>query len=255
MRIKNIIAKNYKGFKDLNCKLAKVNIIIGKNGSGKSTITRLLPLIIDSMILDSNDVINLYPRDIDIGGVFSDITHGGSEASKVGLGLVIENNGKKYKFVTTIIYSTELRRIIVFSFDFSVIDGPVEKKMYIELGGYQDRNPYYLVNSKESEVRFCGLLPMPFSINKDIEYLSELQDFFKIALSLQRSVSYLGPFRDFMKRVYPIKFGLSANLGKNGEFAPYVMYQDFISDRKNLMRSMKEWMKKIGSSQISVDWK
>ncbi|MFW1480437.1 AAA family ATPase, partial [Vibrio parahaemolyticus] len=45
MKITKLIAKNYRAFKSLEVSLTQVNLVIGKNGSGKSSIARLIPLI------------------------------------------------------------------------------------------------------------------------------------------------------------------------------------------------------------------
>jgi predicted ATPase len=38
MRLIKVVAKNYKGYKNLELNLNQINILIGKNGSGKAPL-------------------------------------------------------------------------------------------------------------------------------------------------------------------------------------------------------------------------
>ena len=120
MRLVKIIANNYKGFKSLELSLNKINILIGKNGSGKSTIARLIPLIMSSLQRKDLSPLNLSPFGIDIASRFEDLSHHQNDSSEVTLGASFSDDKNLFHFETGIRHFSEQGSMLVNSFHLSI---------------------------------------------------------------------------------------------------------------------------------------
>src|SRR5688572_7176726 len=76
MKLKAIKFENYKAFKALQeFEIRPITILIGKNSSGKSVVSRLPLLIGRSLAGDNSSPLELQFDDLDFGGSFVDLIH------------------------------------------------------------------------------------------------------------------------------------------------------------------------------------
>jgi AAA15 family ATPase/GTPase len=235
MKITKVIAKNYKAFPTLELELKSINLVIGKNGSGKSSLLRLLPLIIESLF---KDLINLNPKGLDLAGRLSDLVFGHSSARPLSLGLEFQLDGGNHSFVTEIIYHTDYKKVTVLSFEYN--DGSdltIFKKIL------DNNSDTYTSNCCDDLIlRFNGLIPeLDFIDNAEVK--DRLSIFYKLEREINYNyLSYLGPFRSKLNRVFPVRDNATVDIGYEGENTPFIMYEHERNHNSSYINEINEWM-------------
>ena len=103
MELKRIKFRNYKAFKDKQeLEIKPITILIGKNSSGKSVVSRLPLLLAKSLNENSNSPIELQFDDLEFGGAFRDLVHNRIEHGNVTFELEFESNEDIIKLEVTI---------------------------------------------------------------------------------------------------------------------------------------------------------
>lgn len=234
VKIIKIKAKNYKAFPSLEIELKKINLIVGKNGSGKSSILRLLPLILDSI---TQDTIDFTPRGLDLAGRLSDLVFEHSVAKPLSLGIEFEMSGQRYEFLTEIIYHTDYKRIVVLSFQYKDSTRSITLNK-VHGGKVED---YLDDKGNECAVFFNGLIP---DFNRDLcSTLSQMTSLSSLKNEIKKDfLSYLGPFRKKLNRVFAIKEFITLDIGVEGENTPFILYgNDHRLDSSHL-EAINSWM-------------
>ena len=106
----------YRSFKDRQrVEVAPITLIIGRNGSGKSVISRL-PLLLASGV----DAGALDPLDLSAGGVVHAATYQDRVHSRgrlpFSLGAEVSSEGDRFEFETSLRYISEFRSLAVEAF-------------------------------------------------------------------------------------------------------------------------------------------
>ncbi|WP_337840585.1 AAA family ATPase [Rheinheimera sp.] len=249
MKIERVYANNYKGFKKVDLNLRKINIFLGKNGAGKSSILRLVALIIDGIA--SGSKFGMFaPQGLNLAGKFSELVHKGLETSIVTLGAEFYITESKYLYEIQLMYSTELRIVVVNSFIFS---SNGVKIVDVKYGGIENKKIKYTFFGNENEIFFDGF----FIRYENVDYISEenkrILDFFiqEVAL-INGNFNYLGPFRDLPLRVYPHRLETYRNVGVGGQHAPYIFYDAYRAFDSLIISEIEKWMNmNLGGKQIS----
>lgn len=250
--INKIIARNYKAYKEINLSLSKYNIFIGKNSAGKSAITRLVPFIINSLALDENTPLDFTPMGIDIGATYTDIIHGHFDFKKIELGADFIVNGHEFSFLTEIMYSTEVKKLVVSKFvattnkcSFEIV---IDEEFLGEKNGIK-----YTYDSSYVNFKFNGLLPGSDVI--DDSYGEDVIEIFSLINKIKEynfNLSYLGPFRNELLRTYTRRTLKNNNIGIKGENSPYIFMDNEIQSDGDLGEKIKVWMKKNFSGKYFI---
>ncbi|AQP99527.1 hypothetical protein B0W48_06760 [Pseudoalteromonas aliena] len=240
MKIIQVKAINYRSFKEVTMELKPVNIIIGKNGSGKSSLLRLLPLILHSLESNSQQSLDLMPLGIELAGQYSDIVYNNLIASPISLGLTIDDSGAEFSFLTELIYNNQTKLIEVLSFNFISEDKSIKLKRDLK-----PTEETYIYNDSKVNLSFSGLIPdtslLPHQELKQIlAPLSKLKNLIK-----KDYLSYIGPFRRKFPRIFSTKNYLSGYVGYEGELAPYILSNLNSQSRGELLIDINTWMKKF----------
>lgn len=235
MKLTRVFAKNYKAFPKLELELKSINLIIGKNGSGKSSLLRLFPLIIESLF---SNLINLNPKGLDLGGRLSDLVFGHSAARPLSLGLEFELDGGVHSFVTELIYHTDYKKVIVLSFEYkNGKDNTIFKKKMDD-----DFDTYSSNFCDDVKLSFKGLIPEIDLMKSPVIY-QRLSIFEKLKSKVDSDyLSYLGPFRNKLSRIFPIRDFPVSDVGYEGENAPFIIYSHERNNNSSYKDSVNDWM-------------
>lgn len=85
--LKSIMVENYRGFKrETILELRPLTILLGKNSSGKSSLTRIIPLLQQSTERQTSSPILWSSESVDLGNISDVITHGDS-VSELRIGI------------------------------------------------------------------------------------------------------------------------------------------------------------------------
>lgn len=227
-------AKNYKAYKEVNLDVGKFNVFIGKNSAGKSALARLAPLILKSLNVGSDNVIDFAPLGIDIGASYQDIVHGHNEYTRLELGASFDCDGEDISFFTELIFSTELKTLLVSKFN--AINKGVTYQAELDLEGLEKNgNVNYVSNGKKQDIFFEGLIPKTTE-DDNIFVLLEMVRVYNF------DISYLGPFRSELKRTYTNKAIKNLEIGDKGQNAPYIFKTIDFKSNGVLSNKIKEWM-------------
>lgn len=227
-------AKNYKAYKEVNLDVGKFNVFIGKNSAGKSALARLAPLILKSLNVGSDNVIDFAPLGIDIGASYQDIVHGHNEYTRLELGASFDCDGEDISFFTELIFSTELKALLVSKFNAVIKNETYQAELDLE-GLEKNGNVNYLSNGKKQEIVFEGLIPKTTEDNNIFALLEmvRLHNF---------DISYLGPFRSELQRTYTTKAIKNLEVGDKGQNAPFIFKAIDFKSNGVLSNKIKEWM-------------
>lgn len=239
MKITKVFAKNYKAFPHIDLELKDVNLIIGRNGAGKSSLIRLFPLILGSIINGEDGVICLEPLGIDLAANYSDLVFGHKATIPLSLGLSFVLDKKEYSFVTECIYHSDFQRIVPLSFKYKT-----ESKELIFKNTLSEGNIYILNGDRNIELEFRGIIPLVERIvDEDIKKELVHLDVFRKEV-LTGYLSYIGPFRNKIERVYPNRLNTGVNVGSEGENAPYIISNHDQKENYEFIDNINKWMKK-----------
>ncbi len=197
MRLSALICSRYRAFKERHrIELSPITIIIGKNGSGKSIVSRL-PLLLAAAISESAD----GPLDISAGGIehastFHDLVNARGRLPFT-LGAEISNSTVKFQFETTLRYVAESRALAIEGFNLEIDDKAYFSATIFDEDQLESEAPIFKIYFQDEQLlgplSFRGLFPS-FE-ERHVEIAKEVNTIlhaFRLALP---APSYLGPFR------------------------------------------------------------
>ena len=164
MRLKALTWNRYRAFKERQrVELAPVTIIIGKNGSGKSVISRL-PLLLSSAISDNPEgPLNLMAGGVEHSASFQDLANlRGSLPFSLGFEICGEEGS--FGFETTLRYVNETRSLAIEHFVLSEMDRTIFDAEISSEDQLTEAAPTYVLRVESAahhtaELKFAGLFP------------------------------------------------------------------------------------------------
>jgi predicted ATPase len=250
MKIKALSWSRYRVFKEKQrVEIAPVTIIIGRNGSGKSVISRLPVLIAGSIKEGIGGPLDLTAGNLDHGASFQDLVNARSRLPFT-LGIEIDGDGETFDFETTLRYIAETRSLAVEKFATSDSKGPL---LVAEITGEDqlvELQPSYVVARRNIadarvQLKFNGLLP-----EIDDPALNAVFNDFRHALA---PPSYLGPFRAEPEHFMRTPNQDIRDLGPRGEHALEMLADDRLRRGGHLSRSVQQWFMQAMGQGIDVD--
>jgi len=260
MELKRISFRNYKAFKkNQEFEIKPITILIGKNSSGKSIVSRLPLLLAKSLNESSNSPIELQFDNLEFGGAFRDLVHNRIEHGSITFKLEFKSDKNKITLEVTIqnIADSPLQFISNYSFKSTIVN--------IELNHIIDKTPniYSKIQKYQASGDYNGIVNISFnglliniidandaSVNSIIMNLGQLNSEIRKCIS---KIDYIGPFRSQPLRDYIFKGSMPNSIGYSGEFAPHILGIDDYLD-ENLKKSVGKWYKNIlGGWELDVN--
>jgi predicted ATPase len=240
-----LLFSRYRAFSELSrIELAPVTVIIGKNGSGKSVITRL-PLILGSG-LDPNAE---SPFDLLAGGIhhanrYEDLIYQRS-ALPFSLGAEISDGADGWRFLTTLRHVVETHTVGVEAFELHHTTARVLKLSISrpEDIGKPDAMFSAIFGDSTTErqvhVTFRGLFPT--CVQEDEAASTALLNARTLFHAALASPSYLGPFRSEHGALTHTPSQGVKDLGPKGERALDIVGDDRLRRDGALATAVEDW--------------
>lgn len=248
MKLTGLFCARYRKFKEsLKIDLAPISIVIGKNGSGKSVISRLPLLLAKSLSATPEGVLDIEAGGVQHASRLQDLVNGGG-ALPFTLGAEFSEGEHIYSFETTLRYVHELRLLAIESFTHTV-DGRINYSAEI-VDSEQLTNVDAIFKIRREgveEVReilaFSGLLPI-------VEELKHQLDKYRQAVGVP---SYLGPFRVEPGQILRFPGREIQSLGARGERALEMLADDELRRGGVLNKKVADWFAVCMGSGIGMD--
>lgn len=220
VKLKNISFSSYKKFEDKGVvEIRPITILIGKNSSGKSSISKLFPMFEKALCASSLSPFSFENDGVALGASFSDISHNGNNIG-LSFGLEYEDGfGLNIEFISKMgNYDYWIKRYQV---SFAGMHSILEQK--------KDQSAYFDINSNKeySSYGFRGFVNEEFLKANGINSVRPYR----------LHTDYIGPFRVFPKRVYCQRISsLSNKVGYDGSWA-----YDNLNLSKELLSVVSGW--------------
>lgn len=270
--IERIALTNFRAFKDQAFRLKKLNLFVGKNNSGKSSILSALNLLAQTMKEDDLDGTPLILNGVyDKLGTFIDVVNGNNPRRKIG----IEIDYDGYSVKTEFKYRTQRRQIELTQFylfekgvsvyhyaqrkdayEVNIFNTPIEKL----LPEQQKRRPIF---RNFWPIRFSQTIRNPQHGSDKL--LQEKISKAERALFFGRhyleeyftNFDTLSPFRDKPQRTYLHSGETSKQIGISGSNTAIMLSADVAkrgSQRKSLVDGISNWFHYTGIAKgLSVE--
>ena len=198
MLLTAILFSRYRAFLGhTRFEVAPLTVVIGKNGAGKSVLTRLPLLLASGLSSQAEGPLDLEAGEVTHGARFEDLINQRS-ALPFSLGAEISVEGRRLKFITTLQLVVERHSLGVAKFELYEDEHAVVKlearpedignlagKFVGEFGAPKE--------PQEVRVRLAGLFPTEIEGQPEISArLKSARDSFEKCISRP---SYIGPFR------------------------------------------------------------
>lgn len=221
--LNKIFFRNYKRFRDeQELELRPVTVLVGRNSSGKSSVTKLLPMLANATKGVIKTPFLFENEGISVGNSFADL---GNSGSRLGLMFGVEySNGCRIK--AEMASDSTGQKIQISNYEMDYLH-----KSFI-LGINEDRSGY---NSNESAdvcydiASFRGMLNMELIKKTDL-----------VLKEFSINVDYIGPFRCVPERIVNSKGKIEdQSVGYDGMKAYQLLCQN-----PKLVEAVSEWYQK-----------
>ncbi|MET8199575.1 AAA family ATPase [Micromonospora taraxaci] len=237
MPLRKIVLENYRCFRDRQeVELAPVTVVLGKNNSGKSVLTRA-PLVIatgfDTTSTAPLDLDRLVPQPVD---GFPDLIFEQSPHGKFSLGFTVDGPSP-FEMAATIRYVDEDRRAYVSSLHLASQGDTIGFELLPTIET-TEHGVIYEIRSKAHPrtvtrpVVFNGLLPR-------VEDVAELWPFDDRRISLG-PIRFLSAYRDRPERQHRLPLGTPRAVGEQGQGTSGILAHDQARGNGELLGRVNE---------------
>ncbi|MFD1883638.1 AAA family ATPase [Paracoccus pacificus] len=252
-KLRSLTVERYRNFRHrARFSIAPLTLLIGKNGSGKSVLSRLPMLLSDSLHNGERD----QPIRLETWGVRHAIEYLDIPYMKTSMpfiiGVEVQDGDDVREFLAQIRYVKEKDRLILE--EYSILEKGV-KSLHASISDddqlLQQRPTYKCdykgVDRTEELNGFYGLMP---------EFTGALKEEMKLVLEGFKSalppVSYLGPFRTEVGHFIGSPRPDLDRIGVKGENAIEIICDDKLRSSGALLRSVSDWFESAMEHRVSV---
>jgi len=249
MDLTELSVENYKPFKKrLAVAIKPITLVIGKNSSGKSALTRLPLLLRSGLASGAEAPLTLTVDGLDFGASFVDLIHGRNPHGRIGIGAAFDFGGHKQGFWAEVQNVDEYRAQYVSLLEVGTSESG---RVTVRCDDVPKDLENVLYTSSEDaqsrELDFHGLHPFGRHPNDPVSEL--MNPFIVTALN---EITHLGPFRDQPSRYYRYQGATPAGVGVGGTNAPATLGADF-HRRTGVLEQVGAWYAKhLGGWELAV---
>ncbi|ARC36850.1 hypothetical protein A6J80_11080 [Paracoccus yeei] len=246
-----ISISRYRSFKDeVRLQLAPLVILIGRNGSGKSVISRLMLLLSEAFHKGRpNEPLNLRAGGIIHALSGRDLPHL-KGVLPFSLTLEVTHEEKRLELQYVLRFIPEKHRITIETCILKQADKEIVKISLRNDEQLSVADPEYvvLVNGNPHQLQqFCGLMPI-FQDGAP----SILKDLFGTIADAVPLVSYLGPFRSETGHFIGSPQYVPQDLGSRGEHTVEILANNVLRGDGRLQASVSKWLEEKMGHRLSL---
>jgi AAA15 family ATPase/GTPase len=255
---------NYKSFKKEELfEIKPLTIVIGKNSSGKSALSRLPLLLSNSFSKDAIQPVSIQIGDTEFGGSFVDLINNRFEHGSIVFELGFEND-KSEKFSISFEVQNFFNSPVQVIKWWKLSLGEASFYIDLDLTKYEvhtSKNLTYkhIFGGKEValNVNFKGVIPVSMTLLDGAEKIPfKIENFDEINRDLNNwaaAINYIGPFRAFPFRVYKHYGTVPQKIGQKGEFAPQILGIDYYFGNQ-ITEKVGQWYKEnLGGWKLDIN--
>jgi len=229
MKLKSISFENYKAFKEKQTlEIRPITLIIGKNSSGKSCITKLFTLLENSLSGSISLPLLMTNHDVELGAEFRDLVYGRETNSSISFTINYEDNISLYTEVLKpndeiypriIEWKLNYGETNIIEFSINQENFLINKKTPIDMSlkGFIPNEQYFrdffsdMINDSRkaiennSSINFNNLREFLLSKNHSAKNnFIEIIELNQLIGEMSIDVDYIGPFRELPQRNFTI---------------------------------------------------
>lgn len=255
MALKEVYIENFKGIKDpIQIKLKPINVFIGPNSGGKSSIlhalallkqTKLIPTEKRALILDDEQALVHLGR-------YIDVVYGHNYKSQIGIGVKFDYELPRTQRKKTIRVKWKFRGMKRTQ-DIFVASNEVAYGDIVFNVKETSRNKYQgSVNGSAEKTKVYPTQNFIFTP----DYLAsekwlQLYRSQRLLLEEINKIHYLGPFRDPPKRRYLTMGSLPSDVGASGKSTVPLLVNEMIQKKKRPnLEQVRKWLADLNLSKI-----
>ncbi len=251
MELTAISFEKYKAFPERETiEIRPLTILIGRNNSGKSVITRL-PLLIARALSDrAESPLELEFNGLDFGASFLDLIHNRLPHSAVGVGATFSSEGESIKFWAKVQHFYEYKLQVVTHFELKQMGKPKITLSWIGKNPLRQETAYRIEETGQNcQASFRGLFPFSIQpvddsqeqrtgIQKQQALIQQIRNSLATAME---DITYLGPFREEPKRMYRFPGSQIRDVGFSGAKAPELLASDSLRRGGKVLDAVSNW--------------
>lgn len=261
--INKLFLKNFRAFEEVDLDFSKINIFLGPNNSGKSSLLSSINLLSQTVQSPDTSVKLLLNGNYEELGTYRDVVFNNEENRNIiiGIGGVFEDMRKIKKSHSDGFFQVEYkfrprRHEIVIQRTMTqspignnglITKRTLKGKQLFELYDINGKNVFQ--EKARTKIAFYHYLPLFGYYKKmpkdNLQLIRSYVDYLFNFMNSIRDVEYVGPFREFPKRTYLYSGENPKSVGIKGEKAIDMLVMDSLKRGKNkrgIIDSVANWL-------------
>jgi hypothetical protein len=260
MFLTSLTCENYKAFRDpTTIEIKPITILIGKNSSGKSVLSRLPLLVGRALSVNATSPLELAFDELDFGSSTLDLIHNRVPHGAIKVGATFGSYNRTCSLSATIQHFDEYKLQQIANYTLTTDDWKV---LSLDWVGKDPRSKGALFRFDKLKttvaVEFRGLLPEKITTQGSVgvevrRAISAAQELRVLMDGDAKEIAYLGPFRKVAERSYRYSPGVVSNVGTRGANAAAMLGHDYLRNGGLVQKGVGEWFReKLGGWYLDV---
>lgn len=249
MKITSISCQNYKSFfQSTTIEFAPITILIGRNSSGKSAISRLPVLLAHAFDQGAKSPLDCSFDGLDFGASTLDLIHNRAPHGALAFGITLDDPvDGEINLNVRIQYFDEYKLQQITEWTLSTRS----KTFSLRWVGDDPRATHsqFLLGDSGTPIRlrFRGLVPIGWDqlLNQSDNQFGTFVRIWELVTRISesmRTIQYLGPFRKAPERYYRYATTIEDRIDNFGANAPSILGTDFVRNNRQLLDRINTWL-------------